>query len=459
MRLVDISTLSEMLGLPKSWIYERTRASCPAMIPHFKLGKYLRFDPDSPDFIEWLASLSRNKHNRPREKDGTMEAESMTRSTFQKGSVRKRERKNRTVYELRYRMKEGAKWTEKTEHLENCKTDKEARKAANKRMQIINAINNGSGFVTVNAFAETRWISYLKKKKPSTLYHQQHLFDKHVKPVLGTKQLIDIKPGDIADLLESKKKLENSSLLELYSIIRGFFELAIQYDLMPTNPVRSKLHRPSVARKKKPVLTLEQLQRLFANIPPDYWLLFAVLAITVLRIGEVLALRWQNFDFDRDTLSITHTLWKSKLQTPKTQASAKSFQIPPVFAELLQKHRMASKFNADDDFIFCGKDARPICYNTLRRYIWQEALKASGVEIKSYQHGFHLLRHSGATLLYLLTKDLKLVQDHARHSQISVTSDLYIHSEGLSGGESASETISNALFGGLTVVQNSNKVN
>jgi len=46
--------LAEYLSVPIGWIYKRTRKSGPEMIPHIKLGKYLRFDPASPAFQDWL---------------------------------------------------------------------------------------------------------------------------------------------------------------------------------------------------------------------------------------------------------------------------------------------------------------------------------------------------------------------------------------------------------------------
>jgi hypothetical protein len=46
--------LSEYLGVPIGWVYDRTQANGPETIPHIKLGKYIRFNPDSPAFQSWL---------------------------------------------------------------------------------------------------------------------------------------------------------------------------------------------------------------------------------------------------------------------------------------------------------------------------------------------------------------------------------------------------------------------
>lgn len=46
--------LADQLGVPKSWIYDRTCNNGPETIPHIKLGKYIRFDPESEAFQTWL---------------------------------------------------------------------------------------------------------------------------------------------------------------------------------------------------------------------------------------------------------------------------------------------------------------------------------------------------------------------------------------------------------------------
>jgi len=47
--------LAEHLSVPISWVYKRTRKkNAPETIPPVKLGKYVRFDPESEAFREWL---------------------------------------------------------------------------------------------------------------------------------------------------------------------------------------------------------------------------------------------------------------------------------------------------------------------------------------------------------------------------------------------------------------------
>jgi len=50
--LLDIDSLAEYLKVPKSWVYEKTRAKSNGSIPRVMVGKYVRFD--LREVVEWL---------------------------------------------------------------------------------------------------------------------------------------------------------------------------------------------------------------------------------------------------------------------------------------------------------------------------------------------------------------------------------------------------------------------
>ncbi len=54
-KLLTVEEIAELLQVPKSWIYERTRRRGHEQLPHLKLGKYLRFEESSVrEFLERL---------------------------------------------------------------------------------------------------------------------------------------------------------------------------------------------------------------------------------------------------------------------------------------------------------------------------------------------------------------------------------------------------------------------
>jgi excisionase family DNA binding protein len=56
--LVGAAEIAQLLHVPISWVYERTRRRGVERMPHFKLGKYLRFSKE--EVLEWLHRLRRN---------------------------------------------------------------------------------------------------------------------------------------------------------------------------------------------------------------------------------------------------------------------------------------------------------------------------------------------------------------------------------------------------------------
>lgn len=57
-KLLTVAEVSEMLSVPVSWVYDRTRARGLERIPHVKLGKYLRFD--ASDIRNWVTKFQEN---------------------------------------------------------------------------------------------------------------------------------------------------------------------------------------------------------------------------------------------------------------------------------------------------------------------------------------------------------------------------------------------------------------
>ena len=51
-QLLTVAEIAERLSVPVTWVYERTRLRGIARLPHYKLGKYLRFS--EAEVWNWL---------------------------------------------------------------------------------------------------------------------------------------------------------------------------------------------------------------------------------------------------------------------------------------------------------------------------------------------------------------------------------------------------------------------
>ncbi|HXG66853.1 MAG TPA: site-specific integrase [Blastocatellia bacterium] len=385
----------------------------------------------------------------------------MARESYQKGRIELRERRHGTVYVLRYRLRQGGVWVEKTEELKNrrglpCRNDREARIAADKRMRVVNSLNNHSQHCTMAEFVNGLWQHHVRKVKPSTAYSYDCVMRRHVLPEFGDRALLEITPADVTRFFGGLNELSPTTRLTLYRLLKFLFTIAVEHDLIPTNPVRQKLHRPEARRAEKPALSAAEIRKVIAAAEAKYRPLFLCLAVTGMRIGEALALRWQDVDFARGRLTVKHTLWRRQLLEPKTEGSKRSLHLPGPLLEVLRAQYQSSRWNGPDDFVFAREDGAPLNVSTVRDGALRAALSRAGIPRGNYTHGFHLFRHSAATIVHALTRDLSLAQELLGHSQISTTADIYTHTR--SAAEEATETLAREICG-LTVAEGSTQVN
>jgi integrase len=377
----------------------------------------------------------------PENKAGSQERKIlMTRTSVQKGYLFE----ENGIWYLRYWERDhySAKWKHPKKRLGSFKNEKSARLVADKIMAEVNERNNTPPHklysdMTFQQFVDTQWRSYeaTQAHAPSTVRARQAILDNHLLPYFGKKKLCAIEPLEISIFIDGLQALAGNTQNNIYTALHLIFELAAQFEIIERNPVKPKRHRPKVQHREKPTLTAEQISRLIEAMPTaQERLLVLLISYTALRANEALALRWQDFDATAATLFVRHTLYKGKVKPTKTKSSMAKINIPPTLAGHLQDHREGSRFYGEDDFIFSRDDGRPANYYNILQHL-KATLRQIGVTTAKSSHGFHILRHSAATIAFEKKGNLRLVQTGLRHANSQITSDVYIHPSDEFAGE------------------------
>src|SRR5207245_1457833 len=102
-------------------------------------------------------------------------------------------------------------------------------------------------------------------------------------------------------IAQNREKSRGPKLLNVYSLLQHMFEVATEYDLIPSNPVRKKLHRPRYKAKEKPALTPNQVGAILAKVPAEWYAFVLAMALTSVRIGELIAIQWKDRLDERQT--------------------------------------------------------------------------------------------------------------------------------------------------------------
>lgn len=95
----------------------------------------------------------------------------------------------------------------------------------------------------------------------------------------------------------------------------------------------------------------------------------------------------------------------------------------------LRHHRSQSQFNKDEDFIFANSVGNPLDPDSFRVRVLYPLMDSLEIKRGSHTHGFHILRHTAATVLHELTGDIEKAQKTLGQPHRSTTESYYDHAE------------------------------
>lgn len=151
-------------------------------------------------------------------------------------------------------------------------------------------------------------------------------------------------------------------------------------------------------------------------------------AATGMRIGELCALKWSDFDFEKSTVTVKSTMQRIKstdnasatkiiVTSPKSRTSLREIPIPDFLCSALESMKTGG-----DNFMLTGTN-RYVEPRTMQ-YRFKSVLK----KLNLPQVNFHSLRHMFATKCVSLGVDVKTLSEILGHSSVKITLDRYVHS-------------------------------
>ncbi len=222
----------------------------------------------------------------------------------------------------------------------------------------------------------------------------------------------------------------NRVVRELHTIL----ERAKRWRYLAENPA-AIVDRPRVRKHPMEYLRPEEIGPLLDAAPLNRRLLFRTAILTGLRMGELLAMKWEHLDRQSGRYHVTESLWRGRggLQfvSPKTETSRRAVRLQPGLLVELQAYRIAQDQMrqvmrdeyTDYGLIFCQANGRPLdARNLLQRDFWGSLRRAGLRRIR-----FHDLRHTFAALLIAQGAHPKAIQEAMGHSSIVVTMNTYGH--------------------------------
>ena len=231
------------------------------------------------------------------------------------------------------------------------------------------------------------------------------------------------------------------------SLINLFFKYSLKLGYIEQNPIE-KVEIPkqrkdieNIQKKRTKFLSIEEMKVLkqsFGNSPQEIRMNYLIefMYLTGLRIGEALALMWENINLENKIINVKYTLDTNsasikefKLNSPKTIDSYRLVSISVRCIEILlnmKKLNVKSK-KVNKSFIFLSETDSLINPNSLNIYLKKIARKACFENKKPEIFSSHMLRHSHVSLLTELGVPIKVIMERVGHRDEKTTLQIYTH--------------------------------
>ena len=160
---------------------------------------------------------------------------------------------------------------------------------------------------------------------------------KRVREKWGTTRITRMKPVQVQDWL---KKMDAAPKTKGHykAVMHRLYEKAMLWEIVEwqRNPMDLVEIKGISKRQKKPiVLTVEQYYLLLELLPQPYRTMVIVAQCTGLRAEEVLALEWQDIDFENLSMKVVRAVVHGRVETVKTEYSEDELPLDPDFAAIL----------------------------------------------------------------------------------------------------------------------------
>jgi integrase len=292
----------------------------------------------------------------------------------------------------------------------------------------------GTGFVTKDINFKEWAYKWLKSYKLGTVkdntYSETYLYtvENHLIPFFGKTNLKSINPIDIKNFFnQMSEKYYETTLKKMRLCLFAIFDTAIDNNLLIKNPAKNIDITVKLKSIVKDTYTKNEVDKIlkFAKTH-KYGLVIYIFLVLGLRRSEIVGLKWSDVNFKNKTISINRaaTIVNGKVSVgvPKTKTSIRTLPLDKDMIDMLK-----SAYTKDDDFII-GINGKVMSPDNLIRHRYEPFIQ----DLLNYDNTLkrlnpHQMRHTCGTLLYQKTKNIYAVSKYLGHSDVLITTKIYIH--------------------------------
>jgi integrase len=259
----------------------------------------------------------------------------------------------------------------------------------------------------------------------------------HLEPYFGERSITSVRYEDVADLVTTlrRKGLSAKSMRNYVGTLKTLYKFAMhpRRRWATFNPCEGIELDGVPDFQGIRYLDPAAIDVLVQHVRPGPFqaldaAIFRAAAMTGLRLGELIALRWRDVDWNNHAIRVRSNYVLGEFGTPKSRRSTRSVPMADVVAGALERYFKGCGEPADDALVFGAPVARrgpdgtvlPVgspLEKTGVLYRLKQALKAAGLP----EHRFHDLRHTFGTAMAAEGVPMRTLQEWMGHRDIKTT--------------------------------------
>lgn len=259
--------------------------------------------------------------------------------------------------------------------------------------------------------------------KPSVIRSYAQAMELRILDDFGAAKLGDIGRVDVQDMADRllAKGLDPSTVRNALMPLRALYRRALARGEVALNPT-SGVELPAVRGTRDRIASPTEAAALVEALPESDQALWATALYAGLRRGELMALRWEDVDFDAGLIRVERSYDPTSGETvaPKSQAGIRCVPIAAVLRGHLLTHKLRCEWG--NGLVFGRTVGTPRSDGSIRKRAaraWRHArLNAIGL---------HEARHTFASLMIAAGVNAKALSTYMGHSSVSITLDRYGH--------------------------------
>ena len=375
-----------------------------------------------------------------------------TRTRYQYGSLETKERKKgKEVWEFRYYEPDARGERQRRAVMVGTREEYSTESAARKSplVQAILLRLNAEQPSAIGAANFGAVIARYEQEEMPERYSTKSSYKSYIKnqirPRWADTPMSAVKPMAVEDWLKGLA-LAPKTKSHVRSLMHTIFQCAERWELIHKNPIKLVRVKGGTKRLKTPrVLAPEQFDSLLPFIREPYRTMVLIAGCLGLRVSEIVALQWRDFDFSERSLLIQRSVVHGRVGDVKTEYSRDCVPLDTAVVEFLTQHRKGC-VPTPEGWLFANPvTGRPFHQEEIQK----NHLRPAGVEAEiDGDIGWHTFRHSYRSWLDDTGAPLTVQKELMRHASIQTTMNIYGKAMTDSKRQAHSKVVEMVLNGG-----------